>query len=453
MSLFKKKTEITDIKAYEVLDSRGFPTVAAKVTLSCGIVGKAMVPSGASTGEREALEMRDGDKKRYMGKGVLKAVNNVNSIIAPALIGQEADQQNKLDELMIGLDNTPNKSKLGANAILAVSLAIAHASAQAYNMPLYQYIRQHVVKDSDTIYNMPVPMLNVINGGAHADNTIDFQEFMYMPVGAKTLRQACQIASECFHALMKILKTRGDSTSKGDEGGFAPNLKTAEEALELMVEAIKAAGYRPGIDKDVAIALDVAASELYDSEKKVYIFKKAIDAKILSKKDGTKTTDEMIDYLISLTKKFPIISIEDGLSENDWDGFKKLTTKIGNNVQIVGDDLFCTNPAILAEGVNKQVANAILIKLNQIGSLTETIKAIQIAKQNNWCAVVSHRSGETEDTTIADLSVALGTGQIKTGSMSRSERICKYNRLMEIEDELGVSCRFNGIKTFTNLNK
>ncbi|AIV03489.1 enolase [Candidatus Malacoplasma girerdii] len=452
-SLFKKKTTIANVKAYEVLDSRGFPTVACMVTLENGIIGKAMVPSGASTGEREALEMRDGDKKRFIGKGVLKAVEHVNQDIAPRIIGLQAHEQNKIDELMISADGTPNKSKYGANAILAVSLAIAHASAKAYNKPLYRYIREDICKDKNEIYNMPVPMLNVINGGAHADNTIDFQEFMFMPIGAKSIRQACQMASECFHALMKILKSKNQNTNKGDEGGFAPDLRTAEDALELMVEAIKAAGYKPGVNKDVAIALDVAASELYDNEAKVYIFKKAIDAKVLSKAEGTKTTDQMIEYLISLTKKFPIISIEDGLSENDWDGFSKLTQKIGNSVQIVGDDLFCTNPKILTEGVQKGVANAILIKLNQIGSLTETIQAINIAKANNWCAVVSHRSGETEDTTIADLSVALGTGQIKTGSMSRSERICKYNRLMEIEDELSVQSRYNGVKTFNNLKK
>lgn len=447
----KNKTKITEIFAYEVLDSRGFPTVACKVTTEQGIVGKAMVPSGASTGEREALEMRDGDKTRYNGKGVLNAVNNVNKIIAPALIGQKVDEQTKLDEMMIKLDGTESKTKLGANAILAVSLACAHAAAITYNKPLYKYIREDITNNTDTTFKMPVPMLNVINGGAHADNTIDFQEFMIMPVGAKSMRQACQMASEVFHSLQKILKNKGDSTGKGDEGGFAPDLKSAEEALELMVEAIKAAGYVPGVDKDVAIALDVAASELYNPETKKYEFTKAIKAKTMPENETCKTTDEMIAYLESLVKKYPIISIEDGLAENDWDGFKKLNDQIGDHVQIVGDDLYCTNPKILARGIEKGITNAILIKLNQIGSLTETIQAIQDAKKVNWCAVVSHRSGETEDTTIADLSVALGTGQIKTGSMSRSERICKYNRLMEIEDELKSNAKFEGAKTFYNL--
>lgn len=453
MSIFKKSTKIKNVVAYEVLDSRGFPTVACKVTLASGIVGKAMVPSGASTGEREALEMRDGNKKRFNGKGVLNAISNVNTIIAPAVIGKRADQQKEIDNLMIKLDDTENKSKLGANAILSVSLAIAHAAAQAYHKPLYQYIRQDIVDDNNEIYDMPVPMLNVINGGAHADNTIDFQEFMFMPIGAKSIRHACQIASECFHALQKILKDQHQSTGKGDEGGFAPDLKGADEALSLMVEAIKAAGYHPGVDKDVAIALDVAASELYDPELKKYVFKKALKANTITRQEGIKTSDQMIEYLESLVAKYPIISIEDGLSENDWEGFNKLTKKIGDRVQIVGDDLFCTNPKILAKGIEAQVANAILIKLNQIGTLTETIQAIMMAKKAGWCAVVSHRSGETEDTTIADLSVALGTGQIKTGSMSRSERICKYNRLMEIEDELSVQAQYRGVKTFINLKK
>ncbi len=452
-NLFKKSTKIKEIHAYEVLDSRGFPTVACVVTLCSGISGKSMVPSGASTGEREALEMRDGDKKRFNGKGVLNAINNVNTIIAPAIIGMQADHQVEIDKAMIKLDNTENKSKLGANAILSVSLAIAHAAAKAYNKPLYRYIRENIVGDTNTIYNMPVPMLNVINGGAHADNTIDFQEFMFMPIGAKTIRNACQIASECFHALQKILKDKKQSTGKGDEGGFAPDLKNADEALTLMVEAIKAAGYRPGVDKDVAIALDVAASELYDDDLNKYVFKKALKANDISRQDGVKTTEQMVNYLESLVKKYPIISIEDGLSENDWDGFNLLTKKIGNNVQIVGDDLFCTNPKILEKGIEKRIANAILIKLNQIGTLTETIQAILLAKKAGWCAVVSHRSGETEDTTIADLAVALGTGQIKTGSMSRSERICKYNRLMEIEDELSLHAQYQGVNTFINLKK
>ena len=451
--MFNNKNKIASVYAYEVLDSRGFPTVACKVTLKNGIVGKSMVPSGASTGEREALEMRDGDKKRYNGKGVLKAVGNVNKIISLALIGQDVTCQKEIDDIMLKLDGTEFKTKLGANAILSVSLACAHAAAKACNKPLYQYIRQNILLDKNEIYEMPVPMLNVINGGAHADNTIDFQEFMFIPISAKSIRQACQVASECFHALQKILKNRHDSTGKGDEGGFAPNLKTAEEALELMVSAIKEAGYHPGVDKDVAISLDVAASELYDSDTKKYIFKKALDAKVWDKTKAIKSTDQMINYLKELVAKYPIISIEDGLSENDWDGFAKLRKEIGNKVQIVGDDLFCTNPKILKQGIEKNVANAILIKLNQIGSLSETIEAILMAKKAGWNAVVSHRSGETEDTTIADLAVALNSGQIKTGSMSRSERICKYNRLMEIEDELGLQAKYRGAGAFSNIQK
>ncbi|MDR3257687.1 MAG: phosphopyruvate hydratase, partial [Mycoplasmataceae bacterium] len=433
--------KIKSIHAYEVLDSRGFPTVACEVTTDNGTKGKAMVPSGASTGEREALELRDGDKKRYMGKGVLKAVDNVNKIIAPSLLNKNFDviEQTKIDEAMMHLDGTEFKTQLGANAILAVSLACAQAAANYKKKPLFKYLSEDVLNNKgveSTIYKMPVPMLNVINGGAHADNTIDFQEFMFMPVGATSFRQACQIASECFHALQKILKSKKLDTNKGDEGGFAPALKNAEEALDLMVEAIKAANYRPGVDKDVAIAMDTACSELYDNEKKVYVFKKAIEANILSQAEGTKTTVQMIDYLESLVKKYPIISIEDGLAENDWDGWKQFMDRMHNSIQIVGDDLFCNNPRITKEGIEKGVANAVLIKLNQIGTLTETIETVKEAQAAGWCAVVSHRSGETEDTTIADLSVALGTGQIKTGSMSRSERIAKYNRLMEIEDYL-----------------
>ena len=451
--MFNSKYKIASVYAYEVLDSRGFPTVACKVTLKNGVVGKAMVPSGASTGEREALEMRDGDKKRYNGKGVLKAVANVNKIISLALIGQNVTHQKEIDDIMLKLDGTEFKTKLGANAILSVSLACAHAAAKACKKPLYQYIRQNILLDKNEIYEMPVPMLNVINGGAHADNTIDFQEFMFIPISARSIRQACQVASECFHALQKILKNRHDSTGKGDEGGFAPNLKTAEEALELMVSAIKEAGYHPGVDKDVAISLDVAASELYDSETKKYIFKKALEAKVWDKTKAIKSTDQMINYLKELVTKYPIISIEDGLSENDWDGFARLKKEIGNKVQIVGDDLFCTNPKILKQGIEKNVANAILIKLNQIGSLSETIEAILMAKKSGWNAVVSHRSGETEDTTIADLAVALNAGQIKTGSMSRSERICKYNRLMEIEIELGLQAKYRGVGVFANIQK
>lgn len=451
--MFKNKIKITSVYAYEVLDSRGFPTVACKVTLKNGIVGKAMVPSGASTGEREALELRDDDKKRFGGKGTLKAVNNVNNIIALALIGKDPTNQKEIDDIMLKLDGTKSKTKLGANAILSVSLAVAHAAAKALNKPLYKYIRQNILNDKNEIYEMPVPMLNVINGGAHADNTLDFQEFMFVPVSAKTIHQACQIASECFHALQKILKERKDSTGKGDEGGFAPYLKTAEEALDLMVLAIKTAGYHVGINKDVAFALDAAASELYDANTKKYIFKKALDAKVWDSNKAKKTTDEMIDYLKELVAKYPIISIEDGLSENDWEGFAKLKAEIGNKVQIVGDDVFCTNPRILEQGIDKNIANAILIKLNQIGSLSETIETILIAKKAGWNNVISHRSGETEDTTIADLAVALNAGQIKCGSMSRSERICKYNRLMEIENELGLQAKNLGISVFNRILK
>lgn len=454
MGLFDKLSNktIKSIYAYEVLDSRGYPTVACSVTLACGAKAKAMVPSGASTGQKEALELRDGDKKRFGGKGVLKAVNNINRIIGPQLIGKNGAKQQELDDFMIKLDGTNGKTKLGANAILAVSLAIAKACALANKMPLYEYIRSLIkeCKENEE-YKLPVPMLNVINGGAHADNTIDFQEFMFMPVGAKNIHEAVQIASECFHALGNILKTKGFNTSKGDEGGYAPLLKSAEEALDVMIEAIKAAGYKPGINQQVAIALDCAASEMYDEITKKYIFKKAIDAKILPKDKATLTTDQMINYLVELTKKYPIISIEDGLAETDWDGFSKLTALIGNKVQIVGDDLYCTNPNLTQEGLTKKATNAVLIKPNQIGTLSETIKTIQLARHSGWAAVVSHRSGETEDTFIADLAVALNCGQIKTGSMSRSERICKYNRLMEIEDELSLRGSYEGIKTFKNL--
>lgn len=447
--------KIKSIKAYEVLDSRGFPTVCCTVETDSGVVGKAMVPSGASTGEREALELRDGDKKRYNGKGVLKAVDNVNRIIAPMLIDKNVDHQTEIDNIMMQLDGSEFKTKLGANAILSVSLACVHAAAKYHKKPLYQYIRENILqKTTDKIiYKMPIPMANVINGGQHADNTIDFQEFMFMPIGAKSFRQAIQMGSECFHALQKLLKEKGMNTNKGDEGGFAPLLKNAEEVLELMVEAIKTAGYLPGVNKDVAIALDCACSELYDKDKKVYIFDKAIKANILNEQSGTKTTDQMIDYLESLVKKYPIISIEDGLAENDWDGWAKLVERLGKTTQIVGDDLFCTNPRIANEGIQKKVANAVLIKLNQIGTLTETLQTITMAKNAGWCAVISHRSGETEDTTIADLAVACDTGQIKTGSFSRSERIAKYNRLMEIEDQLNVRAIYEGVNAFVNIKK
>ena len=448
--MFSKCKKIKEIKAYEVIDSRGFPTVACVVVLKNGIKAKAMVPSGASTGEKEALELRDGDKARFNGKGVLKAVNNVNEIIAPRLIGKDVSKQEALDKLMIELDGTETKSNLGANAILSVSLACAKAAAKAKGIELYQYIRTLVPAfDDEFIYKLPVPMLNVINGGAHADNTIDFQEFMFMPVGAKSFRQAIQIASECFVALQNIFKAKKLNTNKGDEGGFAPNLKSAEQALDDMIEAIKKAGYKPGIKADVAIAIDAATSEMYDGKK--YTFHKAIKAKILSKDKAVKTTDQMVDYWKKLVAKYPIISIEDGLAENDWEGFKKLKEAIGDKVQIVGDDLYCTNAKLVKIGIEKNATNAVLIKVNQIGSLTETIETMMLARSAGWCNVVSHRSGETEDTTIADLAVALNSGQIKTGSMSRSERIAKYNRLMEIEDQLGDKASYDGLNTFTNL--
>lgn len=444
--------KIKSIRAWEVLDSRGFPTVACEVILGCGAKGVAMVPSGASTGIKEALELRDGDKKRFNGKGVLKAINNVNRVIAPNLNGKDASRQEEIDNFMIALDGTPTKSNLGANAILSVSLACAKACAKANKMQLFEYIRSLVPSCSThNEYIMPVPMLNVINGGAHADNTIDFQEFMIMPVKAANTAEAIRMSSEIFHALGKILKEKGYNTSKGDEGGYAPALKNAEEALDYLVEAIKAAGYKPGINQDCAIALDCAASELYDEQTKLYTFKKGLDAKILNQEQAQMTTDQLINYLIDLTKKYPIISIEDGLAETDWEGFAKLTSMIGNKVQIVGDDLYCTNPKLAQEGVEKKATNAVLIKLNQIGTLTETIKTIMLCHANNWVPVISHRSGETEDTTIADLAVALNCGQIKTGSMSRSERICKYNRLIEIDNYLSIKSSYPGLKAFKNL--
>lgn len=445
----KNALDIVRILAYEVFDSRGFPTVACIVKLANGCIGEAMVPSGASTGEKEALELRDNDPKKYFGKGVSKAVNNINNVIAPRLLGKVANKQSLIDKIMLDLDGTPNKSKLGANAILAVSIAVAKAAAYALRIPLFRYIARDVARIPSGEYVMPVPMLNVINGGAHADNTIDFQEFMFMPVGAKSMQHALQISSECFHSLQNILKSKKLNTNKGDEGGFAPDLKDAEEALDLMVEAVNKAGYVPG--KDVCFALDCASSEFYDSQRKVYVFKKALKAKIISEEKATLTTRQMIDYLKALVKKYPIISIEDGLSENDWNGMALLTKEIGKQVQIVGDDTYCTNPALTQEGVDKKTTNAVLIKLNQIGTLTETIKTIKIANKANWAAVVSHRSGETEDTTIADLAVGMKTGQIKTGSMSRSERIAKYNRLIRLELELGKSAKYLGWKTFPNI--
>lgn len=423
---------ITSIYAREVIDSRGNPTIEVEVYTESGAFGRALVPSGASTGEREALELRDGDKKRFGGKGTLKAVRNVNEIIAPEIIGYSVDDQLTIDHKLLELDGTAFKSNLGANALLGVSLAVARAAADYFSLPLYRYLGGVNPKV------LPVPMLNVINGGAHADSSVDFQEFMIMPLGAPNFKEAIRWSAEIFHTLKKVLKTKGHITAVGDEGGFAPNLPSNEAAIEVIVEAISQAGYKPG--EDVYLALDVAASEFYDEKRKVYDLKKS--------KEGVRTTEEMIAWYEKLIAKFPIVSIEDGLGEKDWDGWQKLTARIGNKVQLVGDDIFVTNPKILAEGIEKGVANSILIKVNQIGTLTETLDAIQMANRAGYTAVISHRSGETEDTTIADLAVAVNAGQIKTGSMSRTDRVAKYNQLIRIEDELGENAIFLGKKTF-----
>lgn len=428
---------IVDIYAREVIDSRGNPTVEVEVTTESGAFGRAIVPSGASTGEREALELRDGDKKRYGGKGVLTAVENVNEVIAPEIIGMLVDDQVGIDKKLIELDGTPFKKRLGANATLGVSLACARAAADYYGMPLYRYIGGANAK------KLPVPMMNVLNGGQHADSSVDFQEFMIMPVGAPSLKEALRWGSETFHALKKVLKDKGHVTAVGDEGGFAPNLSSNEEPLQVIVEAIKAAGYVPG--KDICLAMDVAASEFYNPETKKYELTKS--------GQGVKTTDEMIAWYEELVKKYPIISIEDGLGERDWDGWKKLTERLGHKIQLVGDDLFVTNPSILKEGIEKGIANAILIKVNQIGTLTETLDAMEMATRAKYTTVVSHRSGESEDTTIADLAVALNAGQIKTGSMSRTDRIAKYNQLLRIEDELGETAIYPGLDAFYNIKK
>ena len=409
-------TTISSIIAREIIDSRGNPTVEVDVVLDCGCMGRAAVPSGASTGEREALELRDGDKKRFLGKGVLKAVDNINNIIAKILVGEDALNQKHIDNLMIKEDGTENKSKLGANAILGVSMAVAKAAANAVGLPLYQYIGGCNAK------KLPVPMMNVINGGAHADNNVDLQEFMIVPKGAKTFREGLRMGAEVFHNLKKVLHDKGLNTAVGDEGGFAPDLKSNEEAITYIISAIEKAGYKPGTD--VCIALDAASSEFYENGKYT------IDGKAL-------TSDELIAYYAGLVKKYPIFSIEDGLDQNDWEGWKKLTKELGTSVQLVGDDLFVTNTKILKKGIDQKIANSILIKVNQIGSLTETLDAIEMAHKAGYTAVVSHRSGETEDTTIADIAVAKNAGQIKTGSMSRTDRIAKYNQLLRIEEELG----------------
>lgn len=430
---------ITKVYAREVIDSRGNPTIEVEVSTLSGGFGRAIVPSGASTGEREALELRDGDKSRFLGKGVLTAVKNVNEILGPAILAKELDVLNQveLDEFMIELDGTDSKSNLGANAILGISLAAAHAAANLLNIPLYRYLGGFNAK------KLPVPMMNVINGGSHADSSVDFQEFMIMPVGAPNLKEALRWGAEVFHNLKAVLKAKGHVTAVGDEGGFAPNLSSNEEPLQVIVEAIEKAGYKPGVD--FKLAMDVAASEFYNKETKVYELKKSVQ--------GTKTTDEMIAWYKELCDKYPIISIEDGLGERDWDGWKKLTEVLGDKVQIVGDDLFVTNPRILQEGIDKGIANSILIKVNQIGTLTETFDAMEKAKAAGYTAVVSHRSGETEDATIADIAVAFNAGQIKTGSMSRTDRLAKYNQLLRIEDQLGETAVFPGLSAFYNIKK
>ncbi len=420
---------IESIVAREILDSRGNPTVEVDVTLESGILGRAAVPSGASTGEHEAVELRDGDKARYLGKGVRKAVANVNSKIAPKLIGWDCRDQVGVDRLMIDLDGTETKGKLGANAILAVSLATAKAAAEYCGLPLFRYI------GGTNATVTPVPMMNIMNGGAHSDAPIDIQEFMIMPKGAKSFAEGLRMGTEVFHALKGVLKGMKLSTSVGDEGGFAPKLASNIQALDVIIEAIKKAGYKPG--KDIFLALDVAASEFYDAAKKRYIFKKS---------DGSvKTADQMVEFYSQLCAKYPIISIEDGMSENDWDGWKKLTEKLGDKVQLVGDDLFVTNTKFLKKGIDLGIANSILIKVNQIGTLTETLDAIRMAIQAGYTAVVSHRSGETEDATIADIAVATNAGQIKTGSLCRTDRVCKYNQLLRIEEMLGEHAVYGGV--------
>lgn len=427
-------TIIESVYAREVLDSRGNPTVEVEVYLESGAMGRAIVPSGASTGAYEAVELRDGDKSRYLGKGVLKAVENVNDIIAPEIIGLDARDQVGIDQLMIQLDGTPNKGKLGANAILGVSMAVARAASEALGVTLYEYLGGFNAK------TLPVPMMNILNGGAHADNNVDIQEFMVMPVGAESFKEALRMGAEVFHNLKAVLKEKGLNTAVGDEGGFAPNLGSNEEAIQTILEAIEKAGYEPG--KDIMIALDVASTEVYK------------DGKYVLEGEGvTKTTDEMVDYLEMLVNKYPIISIEDGLAEDDWEGWKKLTDRIGNRVQLVGDDLFVTNTARLSQGIEQGTANSILVKVNQIGTLTETFDAIEMAKRAGYTAVISHRSGESEDSTIADIAVATNAGQIKTGAPSRTDRVAKYNQLLRIEDELAYISQFGGRKAFYNINK
>lgn len=425
-------SSIVDVIGREILDSRGNPTVECDVWLESGVMGRAAVPSGASTGVREAIELRDKDPKRFGGKGVLEAVRHVNEDIANAVLGIEASDQSYIDRTMIELDGTENKGRLGANAILAVSMAVARAAAEESGLPLYRYF------GGTSAVTLPVPMMNVINGGAHANNNLDLQEFMIIPLGAPTFREAVRYGAETFHALKSILNSRGMSTAVGDEGGFAPALSSHEEAIELIVEAIKKAGFRPG--DDIAIGLDCASSEFYDAEKNLYT---------LTKQGKTFTAEEWIAVLEGWVQKYPVISIEDGMAEGDWEGWAKLTQALGKKVQLVGDDLFVTNPKILAEGIEKGVANSILIKVNQIGTLSETFEAIRMAHRAGYTAVVSHRSGETEDSTIADIAVGLNAGQIKTGSMSRSDRMAKYNQLLRIEERLGEAAVYPGRKAFS----
>ncbi len=423
---------IVNVTAREVLDSRGIPTIEAEVITEEGAAGSAMVPSGASTGVREALELRDGDPERYQGRGVLKAIGNITERIGPAVRGRDVRDQAGIDSLMIELDGTPNKASLGANAILAVSLATAHAAANEEGVPLYQYL------GGEGPFQMPVPMMNILNGGAHADNSIDLQEFMILPVGAGSLREAVRYGTEVFHALKAVLAVRGLNTSVGDEGGFAPDLSSNEEALEVILEAVGKAGYRAG--EDILLGLDVASSEFYRNGRYR-----------LASEDRDLSSEEFLDYLAPWFDRYPIISVEDGMAEDDWEGWKLLTEQLGDEVQLVGDDLFVTNTELLQMGIDREIANSILIKVNQIGSLTETLAAINMAKKAGYTAVISHRSGETEDTTIADLAVATSAGQIKTGSLSRSDRVAKYNRLMKIEDQLGDRAIYPGIKAFYNL--
>ncbi|MNW31033.1 Enolase [compost metagenome] len=427
-------TIITDVYAREVLDSRGNPTVEVEVYLESGAIGRAIVPSGASTGAHEAVELRDNDKDRYLGKGVLQAVKNVNEIIAPEVIGLDAVNQVEIDKLMISLDGTPNKGKLGANAILAVSMGVARAAAEALALPLYQYLGGFNAKQ------LPVPMMNIVNGGAHADNNVDVQEFMVLPVGAPTFKEALRMGAEIFHNLKTVLKNKGLNTAVGDEGGFAPNFTSNEDALSSIIEAIEKAGYKPG--EDVLLGMDVASTEFFK------------DGKYVLEGEGKSFTPaEFVDLLASWVDKYPIVTIEDGCSEDDWEGWKLLTEKLGNKIQLVGDDLFVTNTERLSKGIEENIGNSILIKVNQIGTLTETFDAIEMAKRAGYTAVISHRSGESEDSTIADIAVATNAGQIKTGAPSRTDRIAKYNQLLRIEDELGELAQYNGLNSFYNLKK